>query len=172
MYLSFLLTSLIIFYVLKRQSNNWINPLNIYILVWIICVSLYNLKLIPYYSTSFDTWFFIISSIIVNWLGYTVLHMLLPKNNNYTSFNENKFPLIVTHKHCARVLMKHLLKMDDDKFEKYDIPSKKILFLINKDRLINLPLQPNKPRCPRDASCSSRFIAWIISLCSKILSLG
>jgi broad specificity phosphatase PhoE len=40
--------------------------------------------------------------------------------------NENKFPLIVTHKHTARVLMKHLLKIKDEDFEDYEIPSKKI----------------------------------------------
>lgn len=66
-----------------------------------------------------------------------VLNRLLPyfENDICYTFNENKFPLIVTHKHCARVLMKHLLKMDDDKFEKYDIPSKKILYLELKDDL-------------------------------------
>lgn len=47
--------------------------------------------------------------------------------------NENKFPLIVTHKHTARVLMKHLLKIKDDDFEDYEIPSKKIMLVYLND---------------------------------------
>jgi len=65
-----------------------------------------------------------------------VLNRLLPyfENDICYTFNENKFPLIVTHKHCARVLMKHLLKMDDYDFENYELPSKKILYLeLNND---------------------------------------
>jgi 2,3-bisphosphoglycerate-dependent phosphoglycerate mutase len=59
-----------------------------------------------------------------------VLHRLLPYYENdivYPIYHENRFPLIVTHKHTARVLMKHLLRMDDVAFEKYDLPSKTIL---------------------------------------------
>ena len=54
-----------------------------------------------------------------------VLNRLIPyfENDICYTFNEDKFPLIVTHKHCARVLMKHLLKIDDYKFETFDIPS-------------------------------------------------
>ena len=42
---------------------------------------------------------------------------------------ENKFPLLVTHKHTARVLMKHLLKISDEEFEFYELPNKKILLI-------------------------------------------
>ena len=60
-----------------------------------------------------------------------VLNRLLPyfENDICYTFNENKFPLIVTHKHCARVLMKHLLNIDEHNFENYEIPSKKIIYL-------------------------------------------
>ena len=55
--------------------------------------------------------------------------------NGLITFNEDKFPLIVTHKHCARVLMKHLLKVDDDDFENFDIPSKNIIYIELNDDL-------------------------------------
>jgi len=66
-----------------------------------------------------------------------VLNRLLPyfENDICYTFNESKFPLIVTHKHCARVLMKHLLNMDDYEFENFELPSKKILYLELKDNL-------------------------------------
>jgi 2,3-bisphosphoglycerate-dependent phosphoglycerate mutase len=60
-----------------------------------------------------------------------VLERLLPyyENDILYTLTENCFPLIVTHKHTARVLMKHLLNMNDDDFEKYEIPSKKMLYI-------------------------------------------
>lgn len=66
-----------------------------------------------------------------------LLNRLLPyfENDICYTFNEHKFPLIVTHKHCARVLMKHLLNIDDYKFEKFDIPSKKIIYIELNDDL-------------------------------------
>tara|TARA_B100000424_G_scaffold237165_1_gene202503 strand:+ start:698 stop:1402 length:705 start_codon:yes stop_codon:yes gene_type:complete len=42
---------------------------------------------------------------------------------------KNDFPLIVTHKHTARVLMKHLLNINDKDFEKYNLPENKILYI-------------------------------------------
>lgn len=59
-----------------------------------------------------------------------VLQRLLPYYENdivYPIYHESRFPLIVTHKHTARVLMKHLLRIDDVAFEKYDLPSNTIL---------------------------------------------
>ena len=66
-----------------------------------------------------------------------VLNRLLPyfENDICYTFNEDKFPLIVTHKHCSRVLMKHLLKIDDNEFEKFELPSKKILYIELNDDL-------------------------------------
>ena len=63
-----------------------------------------------------------------------VLDRLLPyyENDILYTMTEQKFPLIVTHKHTARVLMKHLLKMDDQAFESYEFPSKTVV-LINLD---------------------------------------
>jgi 2,3-bisphosphoglycerate-dependent phosphoglycerate mutase len=60
-----------------------------------------------------------------------VLDRLLPyyENDILYTLTENKFPLIVTHKHAARVLMKHLLQINDDDFEKYELPNKKILYV-------------------------------------------
>ena len=67
-----------------------------------------------------------------------VLERVLPyyENDILYTISENKFPLIVTHKHTARVLMKQLLKINDIDFENYDIPNKKIL-LINLDDNLN-----------------------------------
>lgn len=67
-----------------------------------------------------------------------VLERLLPyyENDILYTLSENKLPLIVTHKHTARVLMKHLLKLSEEEFENYDLPNKKIL-------LINLGTQLN-----------------------------
>jgi len=60
-----------------------------------------------------------------------VLDRLLPyyENDILYTLTENKFPLIVTHKHTARVLMKHLLQINDDAFEHYEIPKNKILYV-------------------------------------------
>jgi 2,3-bisphosphoglycerate-dependent phosphoglycerate mutase len=60
-----------------------------------------------------------------------VLDRLLPyyENDILYTLTENSFPLIVTHKHTARVLMKHLLEISDDTFENYELPSKKILYV-------------------------------------------
>ena len=54
-----------------------------------------------------------------------VLERLLPyfENDIMYTLSENKLPLIVTHKHTARVLMKHLLKLNDENFENYEIPN-------------------------------------------------
>jgi 2,3-bisphosphoglycerate-dependent phosphoglycerate mutase len=60
-----------------------------------------------------------------------VLDRLLPyfENDIMYTLSENKLPLIVTHKHTARVLMKHLLKLNDEEFENYEIPNKGIVVL-------------------------------------------
>ena len=64
-----------------------------------------------------------------------VLERLLPyfENDILFTLSENKLPLIVTHKHCARVLMKYLSKMSEEDFENYDIPNKSILVLAFND---------------------------------------
>jgi 2,3-bisphosphoglycerate-dependent phosphoglycerate mutase len=58
-----------------------------------------------------------------------VLTRFLPyyENDILYTLTQNKFPLIVSHKHTVRVLMKHLLKMNEEEFEKYELPNKKIL---------------------------------------------
>lgn len=61
-----------------------------------------------------------------------VLSRLIPYYENdimYTLNNINNIPLIITHKHCMRVLMKHLLNISDEDFEYYDLPSKNIIQL-------------------------------------------
>jgi 2,3-bisphosphoglycerate-dependent phosphoglycerate mutase len=67
-----------------------------------------------------------------------VLNRLIPyyENDILYTLTENKFPFIITHKHTARVLMKYLLKMDDETFENYNLIDKKIL-LINLDKKFN-----------------------------------
>ena len=66
-----------------------------------------------------------------------VLERLLPyyENDILYTINDNNFPLIVTHKHSARVLMKYLLKINDDEFENYELPSKKIIIVDLDDNL-------------------------------------
>jgi len=66
-----------------------------------------------------------------------VLDRVLPyyENDILYTLTENKFPLIVTHKHTARVLMKHLLKLNDEEFENYELPEKKMLLINLKDDL-------------------------------------
>ena len=60
-----------------------------------------------------------------------VLNRLLPyfENDIMYTLSENKFPLIVTHKHTARVLMKHLLNLNESNFEEYNLPSKSLILL-------------------------------------------
>jgi 2,3-bisphosphoglycerate-dependent phosphoglycerate mutase len=60
-----------------------------------------------------------------------VLDRVLPyyENDILYTLSEHKFPLIVTHKHTARVLMKHLLRMSDADFEHFELPEKKILLV-------------------------------------------
>jgi len=66
-----------------------------------------------------------------------VLERTLPyyENDILYSLNENTIPLIVTHKHTARVLMKHLLKMDDDVFENFELANHKIILVHLRDDL-------------------------------------
>ena len=60
-----------------------------------------------------------------------VLDRLLPyfENDIMYTLTENRLPIIVTHKHTARVLMKHLLNINDENFENYDIPNKGMIIL-------------------------------------------
>lgn len=60
-----------------------------------------------------------------------VLDRLLPyfENDIMYTLSEHKLPLIVTHKHTARVLMKHLMNMNDEDFEHYEIPNKGIIVI-------------------------------------------
>ena len=55
-----------------------------------------------------------------------VLTRLLPyyENDILYTLSEGHTPLILTHKHTARVLMKHLLQMNDEVFENYELPNK------------------------------------------------
>jgi 2,3-bisphosphoglycerate-dependent phosphoglycerate mutase len=64
-----------------------------------------------------------------------VLNRLLPyfENDILFTLSENKLPLIVTHKHTLRVLMKHLLKMSDEDFENYDVKDNCIITLFFDD---------------------------------------
>ena len=66
-----------------------------------------------------------------------VLDRFLPyyQNDILYTLSENKFPLIVTHKHVVRVLMKYLLKMNEEEFETYELPKKKIMLIELNDNL-------------------------------------
>jgi len=71
-----------------------------------------------------------------------VLKRFLPyyENDILYTLTQNKFPLIISHKHTVRVLMKHLLHLNEAEFEKYELPNKKILniSLDQKFKLIGL----------------------------------
>ena len=58
-----------------------------------------------------------------------VLTRLLPyyENDILYTLTQNKYPLIVSHKHTVRVLMKHLLRLNEEDFENYELPNNKIL---------------------------------------------
>ena len=60
-----------------------------------------------------------------------LLNRLLPyfENDVLYSINQKKLPLVITHKHCIRVLMKYYLNMDDNAFEKFTIPHKHIILM-------------------------------------------
>lgn len=60
-----------------------------------------------------------------------VLNRLLPyyENDILYTLTENKTPLIVTHKHTARVLMKFLLKLNEEEFESFKLPENNIIIL-------------------------------------------
>jgi len=63
----------------------------------------------------------------------SVLDRLLPyyENDILSTLSENHTPLIATHKHTARVLMKHVLKMSDEDFESYELPKQMIVLYLN-----------------------------------------
>lgn len=58
-----------------------------------------------------------------------VYNRLIPYWNNLIlpSIMKNELPLIVTHKHTGRALMKKLLNLNDEEFANYKFPDKKIL---------------------------------------------
>lgn len=60
-----------------------------------------------------------------------VLQRLLPyfQNDILYTLTENNLPIVVTHKHCLRVLMKYYLNLNDEEFEDYKIPEKNILIM-------------------------------------------
>jgi 2,3-bisphosphoglycerate-dependent phosphoglycerate mutase len=60
-----------------------------------------------------------------------VLTRLLPyfQNDILYSFQEKKLPVVITHKHCIRVLMKYYLQLSDEEFEEYTTPHKSIIIM-------------------------------------------
>ena len=70
---------MVLLFIIYRQSNNLLSPLNLYILLWFFIVSLYTLRLIPYYETLDETWLLIIFVPIIMWFGYLTIHLALPE---------------------------------------------------------------------------------------------
>ena len=60
------------------------------------------------------------------------MNRLLPyfQNDILYTITENKLPMVVTHKHCMRVLMKYYLELNDEQFEEYDIPQNAIVNMV------------------------------------------
>ena len=94
MFIIYLLSSIFLIIILKRQSGNLFNPLIIYIIIWLFIVSLYSLKLIPYNDTSYETWLVIIFTPIVIWLGYSSMHSITLKYSIKPIFNPSKLVLL------------------------------------------------------------------------------
>ena len=90
MYLIYLITSIILILIIRRQGRNSFNPIIIYISIWLFVVSLYNLKLIPYNDTNLLTWLVIIFTPIAIWLGYFSFHLISPNISVSKNFNPNK----------------------------------------------------------------------------------
>lgn len=64
-----------------------------------------------------------------------VLNRCLPyfENDVLFTLSENKLPIVISHKHCIRVLMKHFLNISDDEFENYKLENN-IITIMNFDR--------------------------------------
>ena len=90
MYLIYLITSIILILIIRRQGRNSFNPIIIYISIWLFVVSLYNLKLIPYNDTNLLTWLVIIFTPIAIWLGYFSLYLISPNNTVKSIPSPNK----------------------------------------------------------------------------------
>jgi len=58
-----------------------------------------------------------------------VLNRCLPyfENDILYTLKDNNLPLVISHKHTIRVIMKHYLKMNDLEFESYQFPNKGII---------------------------------------------
>tara|TARA_Y100001970_G_C14229583_1_gene857782 strand:+ start:1642 stop:2373 length:732 start_codon:yes stop_codon:yes gene_type:complete len=52
------------------------------------------------------------------------------ENEILNAIKSGKYPLIVTHKHTARVIMKYLLNISDTNFENYNLPEKQIFNVV------------------------------------------
>jgi len=60
-----------------------------------------------------------------------VLERFLPyfQNDILYSLTENKQPIVVTHKHCLRVLLKYYLKLSNKEFDNFSLPNNSILVM-------------------------------------------
>lgn len=58
-----------------------------------------------------------------------VLQRLLPyfENDILYTLTDNELPIVVTHKHCIRVLMKHYLQLNDNEFETFNVSEKNLI---------------------------------------------
>lgn len=67
-----------------------------------------------------------------------VLNRLLPfyQNDILYHVNDNYLPLIVTHKHCIRVLFKHMLNLTDIEFDNFKILDNSI-YIVSLDNELN-----------------------------------
>ena len=64
-----------------------------------------------------------------------LLERMLPyyENDICYTITQDMVPLIVTHKHTARALMKYLLQIPDKNYDNFNLPNNKILFVCLKD---------------------------------------
>ena len=90
MYLIYLITSIILILIVKKQAKNLFNPIIIYVVIWLFVVSIYNLKLLPYRDTAIETWLLIIFVPIFIWIGYSSLHLITPNLSTKPILNPSK----------------------------------------------------------------------------------
>lgn len=87
MYLYYLIFSIIFIVILLRSRKNIFHPIIIYLFIWLLSVSLYSLKLIPYYDTSLTTWSILFLVPLTILLGYYFANLIYKKNKSYLELN-------------------------------------------------------------------------------------
>lgn len=88
-----ILVGIISIFISNHLFKKWFNPLSTYSLIWMVVISLYELRLMAYVNLSFNTWTIITSSFLFFFLGILTVFVsreTLGKKNNLNSFAEKE----------------------------------------------------------------------------------